>query len=483
MSENIPVKQIDPNEEIATEAVELQEYNLYAKREKIYTRAIKGVYQQLRAYTGWLLMIAYFGTSWLSWDDRQAVLFDLPTQKFYIFGLTFWPQDFVLLSSLLIICAFGLFTITVLFGRVWCGYTCPQTAWTFAFMWVEELTEGSRNARMKLDNAPWSLEKFLRKTAKHVLWLGFAGLTAIAFVGYFTPIKELTLNVVTLDWGLIGGWSLFWLAFFTLATYGNAGWLREQVCIYMCPYGRFQGVMFDPDTLIVSYDVKRGESRGSRKRGIDHKEQDLGDCIDCGMCVQVCPTGIDIREGLQYECITCALCIDACDSVMDKMNYDKGLIRYTTEHELQGQKTNIYRPRMIAYMLMLFTMIGLFAYTITTRVPLELDVLRDRTDLFRHNSMGLVENVYTLQVSNKSQIDRIFKISFSGLDQATLTGENKVSVQAGESLTHPISLAIDPARLELPNQKIIFQVVATDDDAVVSEEESRFIGPSRRAPY
>ena len=300
---------------------EVGEIDLYQRREKIYTRKIEGFYQRVRLFSGWPLLLGYLLLPWLEWDGRQAVLFDLPARKFHIFGLTFWPQDAPMLAFMLMIAAFGLFAVTTFAGRIWCGYTCPQTVWTSIFMWLEQKTEGSRNQRIKLDKAPWSAEKIAKKAAKHASWLFVGLVTGMTFVGYFNPIRDLVYDFVTLS---PGKWQFLWTLFFTLATYINAGWMREQVCKYMCPYARFQSVMFDQDTLIVSYDKKRGEPRGSRKRNLDRKETDLGDCVACELCVQVCPTGIDIRNGLQYECIGCALCVDACNSVMDKMAVPQG---------------------------------------------------------------------------------------------------------------------------------------------------------------
>ena len=316
--------------------------DLYQKREKIFTRSISGRFQRIRALSGWPFLLGYLLLPWLMWHGRQAVLFDLPARKFYVFGVTFWPQDFMLLTGLLIIAAFALFTLTSVVGRVWCGYTCPQTVWTAIFMWAEQFAEGPRHVRMKLDQAPWSFTKLRKRVLKHGMWIGWALLTGVTFVGYFMPIRELTGAALTLH---LSGWALFWTAFFTAATYFNAGWLREQVCIYMCPYARFQSAMFDKDTLMVSYDAARGEPRGSRKRDADPAALGLGDCIDCTLCVQVCPTGIDIRNGLQYQCIGCAHCVDACDEVMTTVGYAPGLIRYTTEHAMGGVRSHILRPR------------------------------------------------------------------------------------------------------------------------------------------
>jgi len=471
MSKQIPVQDVTPPTKGKGESVDL-----YASREKIYTRAFTGFFRNLRMAGGALLFLLYFGTVWLTWNGRQAVLWDLPERKFYIFGATFWPQDFILLSGLLIISAFGLFFITVFAGRVWCGYTCPQSVWTWIFMWCEKVTEGDRNQRMKLDKAPMSGNKLLRKIAKHSLWLLIGLVTGLTFVGYFAPIRDLLSDLVT---GQADGWAYFWVGFFTLATYGNAGWLREQVCIYMCPYARFQSVMFDKDTLIVSYDPRRGEKRGPRKKAMDYKAQGLGDCIDCTMCVQVCPTGIDIRDGLQIECIGCAACIDACDSIMDKMNYPRGLISYTTEHNLSGQKTHLVRPRLIGYAIALCVMIGLLITAIFLRPLVGFDVSKDRV-LYRENAEGRIENVYSLKVMNKDQKDHTYVLSAQGMDGLILEGKKEISVAAGDIFTMPVELSIDPEKLPSTTNEISFTIQSVDDPSIHQESSSRFIGPRVR---
>lgn len=470
MTEQIPVRDVTPPAKVAASN------DLYAAREKIYTRAFSGLFRNLRRVGGAALFILFFGTVWLNWDGRQAVWWDLPERKFHIFGATFWPQDFMLLSWLLIICAFGLFFITVFAGRVWCGYTCPQSVFTWVFMWAEKITEGDRNQRMKLDKAPMSANKLLRKFAKHAIWIAVGILVAITFVGYFTPIRQLVPDLVTLQ---VNGWTAFWIGFFTLATYGSAGFLREQVCIYMCPYARFQSVMFDKDTLIVSYDPRRGEKRGPRKKEADYKAMGLGDCIDCTMCVQVCPTGIDIRDGLQIECIGCAACIDACDAIMDKMNYPRGLISYTTEHNLSGQQTHLLRPRLIGYAVALSVMIGLFAYAVYDRPLVKLDVLKDRV-LYRENEQGRIENVYTLKVMNKAQHAQSFVITTSGLDGLAYEGRSEVRAQAGELVTIPVELSMAPEKLPSSTNEIVFHIKSMDDESISDEADSRFIGPSIR---
>lgn len=448
--------------------------SLYAKRQRIQVKDISGLFQQLRTFTIWSTMGVYLLLPWLQWGDRQAVLFDLPNRQFHIFGFTFWPQDFILLSWLLIILAFGLFLLTVLAGRVYCGYMCPQTTWTRFFMWIEQLFEGDRHRRLKLDQALWGVEKTLRRGSKHLLWLLLAVLTGVTFVGYFTPIPDLVLRMFQWQWG---GWEVFWVAFFTVATYMNAGFLREQVCLYMCPYARFQSVMFDRDTLIVSYDAARGEPRGRGAKKKQQKTEQFGDCIDCDLCVQVCPTGIDIRDGLQYECITCAACIDACDSVMESIDKPKGLIRYTTESLLAGDKPDWFRPRLLGYGAAVVVMSVLFIVTLYNRVPLHVDVIRDRNQLFRETSTGMIENVYRLQVMNKSQQDREYRILLDAPEGLTLIGRQAIYVAAGGQYSLPVTVSYDPYVTDLSSSTIRFVVQAADQPSLERTHESRFITP------
>jgi len=449
-------------------------YDLYQAHDKIYIRRIKGLFRNLRFSGNIFLFAVFFSGPWFSWGERQAVLFDLPARKFHIIGITFWPQDMALLSWFFIIAAFLLFFITVFAGRVWCGYTCPQSAWTWIFVWAEEVTEGKRNSRIKLDAKPFSLEKLARKVAKHTLWLLIAFATSITFVGYFFPIKEL---IPAIAQAAMSGWTLFFLGFFTLATYGNAGWLREQVCIYMCPYARFQSVMFDKDTLIVSYDPERGENRGRRKRGIEPSTLNLGDCIDCDLCVQVCPTGIDIRDGLQYECISCAACIDACDSVMDKMGYEPGLISYTTEHNLSGEKTVWLRPRLLGYGVAITIMIGLFSSVISQRIPLEMDIIRDRDVLHRITASGDIENSYEIKVLNMTDEQKIFNLQASGLEQLSIAGAPELLVGPGQGRSVRIRLTAPKEAIKFPSHKIQFTLTDQSNPEMEVTEESRFFGP------
>jgi cytochrome c oxidase accessory protein FixG len=450
--------------------------DLYQKREKIFTRSIEGRFQRIRALSGWPFLLGYLLLPWLMWHGRQAVLFDLPERKFYIFGLTFWPQDFMLLTGILIIAAFALFTLTSVVGRVWCGYTCPQTVWTAIFMWAEQFAEGPRHVRMKLDEAAWSFTKLRKRALKHGMWIGWALLTGATFVGYFMPIRELVSSALELH---LGGWALFWTAFFTAATYFNAGWLREQVCIYMCPYARFQSAMFDKDTLIVSYDAKRGEPRGSRKRDADPAVLGLGDCIDCQLCVQVCPTGIDIRDGLQYQCIGCAHCIDACDSVMQKVGYAPGLIRYTTEHALGGAASRILRPRVVGYGTALALMLVLFGVVLVNRDLFSIDVLRERGALYQQVGDD-IRNDYALKVINKTQHTQQLRLTVEGPGGVTVRFAQSpaIAIESGDVLNLPVDLLIARAQLPAALISVTFRLCSDADNRCIVQK-SHFFGPAK----
>ncbi len=452
---------------------------LYVKTEKVYPREVSGRFNRLRVLAVIALLGLYYVLPWIMWDGRQAVLFDLPARKFYLFGLVLWPQDFIYLALLLVIAGLTLFFFTALAGRLWCGYACPQTVWTEVFLWMERWTEGDRPQRMKLDEGPWTREKVLRKTAKHSLWVIFALWTGYTFVGFFSPIADLGGRVFSMA---LGPWETFWVLFYAFATWGNAGFLREQVCIYMCPYARFQSAMFDKDTLIIGYDETRGEPRGSRKRGLENKPAELGDCIDCTLCVQVCPTGIDIREGLQYECIACAACIDVCDEVMDKVGYERGLIRYDTQSGMEGKRAKVLRPRTLIYGSLLALLLVGFGVSLATRVPVSLDVLRDRTSLYRVIEGVTVENVYTLKVANRSETPRQFIISASGLPGLAVDmSDHTLQLAGGEIREVPIRLR---APLEdLPRGAgftVDITVTAEDIASITATTQSRFMAPIQR---
>ena len=452
---------------------EVSEVDLYQKREKIYTRRIQGFFQRVRLYTGWPLLMGYFLLPWINLNGQQSVLFDLPERKFHILTLTFWPQDLVMLAFLLMISAFGLFTVTAFFGRVWCGYTCPQTVWTAIFMYIEQLFEGSRNQRIKLDKEDMSFTKFRKKFMKHSGWVFVALATGLTFVGYFVPIRQLVSDLVSLSGN---SWEYAFTGLFTVGTYLNAGYMREQVCTYMCPYARFQSAMFDRDTLIVSYNPTRGEPRGARKRSGESNEA-LGDCVDCQLCVQVCPTGIDIRDGLQYKCIGCALCIDACNSIMDKMGYEPGLVSYTSENQLEGKTTTLLRPRSVGYVSVLLIMVLVFSYTLLTRSMVDLTILRERNQLYIEAPGGLIDNVYKIHLSNLDADEHQFRLEVEGIDGVEIIGEQIVRVPGGEMSELSLRVRANPLLLSAPGTPLIFRATRLDDLTVSTEHESRFIKP------
>ncbi len=453
---------------------------MYAAREEIYPREIQGRYASLRWLFVWLTQALFYGLPWLQWNGRQAVLFDLGARKFYIFGIVLWPQDFIYLAALLIICAYSLFLFTAIFGRVWCGFTCPQTVYTEIFVWIERKIEGNRSARMRLDRQPLSLDKFSRKTAKHLAW-GAVGLwTGFTFVGYFTPIHVLGDEIVA--WSL-GPWEAFWVLFYGFATYGNAGWMREQVCKYMCPYARFQSSMFDKDSLIITYDKERGEPRGARSKNDAEGARALGDCIDCSMCVQVCPTGIDIRNGLQYDCIGCAACVDACNSVMDKIGAPRGLVRYWTDHAAAHRWSSAeilrhaFRPRVLIYSAVLLVIVSVFFGTLFARTPLKMDVIRDRGSMGREIENGMIENVYRLQVMNTEETAHRYKISVSGIDTIKLHGKDEIELGATESRGVPVNVRVDEGHGNKGSNKIWFTITALDEQGVEVKEKAVFFVP------
>jgi cytochrome c oxidase accessory protein FixG len=403
--------------------------SLYRKEPKVYPRHVTGRFARLRVIAVWVLLGLYYVLPWINVGGNQSVLFDLPARKFYILGFTFWPQDFIYLALLMVTAGLSLFFFTALAGRLWCGFACPQTVWTEVFVMIERWTEGDRPKQMKLDKAPWSREKILKKSSKQFLWITFAAWTGFTFVGFFTPVRELTDNILNLT---LGPWETFWLVFYGFATYGNAGFLREQVCKYMCPYARFQSAMFDQDTLIISYDVERGEPRGGRRKNTDLEEAGLGECINCTLCVQVCPTGIDIRNGLQYECIACAACIDVCDQVMDKMEYPHGLIRFTTENALKHKQAHVLRPRIFVYAALLLVIISGTLWSMTHRTPLRADLIRDRNALYRELPGGMIENVYTLKITNMDDVPHQYEFVLPDDADVQIDTSKPMALQAEE---------------------------------------------------
>lgn len=459
---------------------------MYVSEAKVYPREVSGKFQRLRVRAAWILMLLFYVMPWINLAGEQALLFDLPRRQFHVFGLNFWPQDLIFLAAILLVLALSLFFFTALAGRLWCGYACPQTVWTEVFLALERIAEGNRGQRIKLDQSPWSWKKLRAKSLKQFFWISFAMWTGMTFVGFFSPIRTLLPELVQLR---AGGWEVFWVGFYGLATYGNAGYLREQVCKYMCPYARFQGAMFDANTLIISYDPERGEKRGPGKN-----RAALGDCIDCTLCVQVCPTGIDIRDGLQNNCIACGACIDACDQVMAKVGSPLGLIRYSTENAMAGKPTQQLRPRVIVYGAILIGLLAAIGIGLLLRQPLMVDVLRDRNALYRVLSDGEIENTYTLKITNKSANSRNFVVALAApAGLKIVDAAPQVAVPARSTLSYPVTVrgqrmeadarsntaaqGLIPKRVE-----IAFSVYAADDKAILRSHSSAFFAPTKEAP-
>ena len=457
--------------------------SLYEKQRKLYPRSVRGHFARWRWAMVWLTQALFYGLPWWPWNGRQAVLFELTSRRFYVFDLVLYPQDFIYLTGLLVLAAFGLFFFTAVGGRLWCGYACPQTVYTEIFLWVEHRLEGERGARMRRDAGPWTIDKLCRKGAKHAVWLAIGLWTGFTFVGYFTPIRTLWAEAFTLGFG---PWEWFWVDFYGLATYGNAGFLREQVCKYMCPYARFQSAMFDRDTLIVSYDERRGEPRGKRARGAERGSAGPGDCIDCGLCVQVCPVGIDIRDGLQYECIACTACIDVCNGVMTKMRSPQGLIRYATQNGLtQGvpkaaMLRRVLRPRVLVYGAVLAVIAIAFAAGLALRRPFKVDVVRDRMTLSRQVGAGQVENLYRLQLMNATEHEQRYRIGVRGIAGAVVTDAREVALLPAEARWVTLAVRVPPeaARQLGPGaHPIVFEVGVGDGPRDRVDERSTFIVP------
>jgi cytochrome c oxidase accessory protein FixG len=452
---------------------------LYVSEQKVYPRAVTGLYARWRWAFVALTQLVFYGLPWLPWGERQAVLFDLAARRFYLLGYVLYPQDFIYLTALLVVSALSLFLFTAVAGRLWCGFACPQTVYTEMFLWIERKVEGERHERMRLDAGGLTLEKLVKKCSKHLLWGLLAAWTGFTFVGYFTPIHELGMEFLQTR---MGSWEVFWVFFYGFATYGNAGFMREQVCKYMCPYARFQSAMFDRDTLIVSYDAGRGEPRGSRGRKADPAALGLGFCVDCNLCVQVCPTGIDIRKGLQYECIGCAACVDVCDGVMGKMNYAPGLIRFTTQNALargEGRDAilrRVLRPRVLVYAAVLAVLTLALMLSLALRTPLRVDVVRDRAALARIVAGGKLENVYRLQVMNATEQPQRYRVTADGLPGLALASDREFTVGPAESRWVAVRLQLPHGAAAAGSHPIHFDINATEGTAHV-REKSVFLVP------
>jgi cytochrome c oxidase accessory protein FixG len=462
---------------------DVQMVSLYAATQKIYPRSVQGIFAKWRWLLVALTQLFFYGLPWLEWGQRQAVLFDLGARRFYIFGIVLYPQDFIYLTAILVISAFSLFLFTAIAGRLWCGYACPQTVYSEIFLWVERKIEGDRTARMKLDAADMSLEKLVKKWYKHIVWLGISIWTGFTFVGYFSPIRDLGMEFFL---GNMSSWEVFWVFFYALATYGNAGFMREQVCKYMCPYARFQSAMFDKDTLIVTYDAARGEPRGARSKKADPAALGLGSCVDCSLCVQVCPTGIDIRKGLQYECIGCGACADVCDTVMDKVGYPRGLVKYSTEnamtHGWSKEQTwrRVFRPRVILYLGILGLVVVTLFTSLALRKPFKVDVVRDRASLARIVSGGQIENVYRIQIMNAAEKPLNFMLSAEGLPGLAVSTDKEVRVEATQSRWVSVRLQIPYDAAPAGSHPIHFHIQSLEEGAKLVgdlSEKSVFIVP------
>ena len=462
---------MSPVEKTAPTAKPEATIDLYEIQRTIHPRWVRGGFANWRIAVVVFTQLMFYGTLWLNWNGRQAVLFDLASRKFYIFGLVFWPQDFIFLTTLLVIAALMLFLFTAVAGRLWCGYACPQTVYTEIFLWIERYIEGDRMARIKLDGQAMHARKFRLRALKHAVWIALSLWTGFTFVGYFSPARELFGDAVHVHFG---PWETFWIFFYSFATYGNAGWMREQVCKYMCPYARFQSVMFDRDTLTITYDEKRGEPRGSRGRGVDAGKTGQGDCVDCGICVQVCPTGIDIRHGLQYECIGCAACIDGCNEVMDKMGSPRGLIRYTTENAVHGAYPDqqilqhVMRPRTLVYTVILLSIMAAFVVLLFLRVPLKIDVIRDRASLARETEDGRIENVYQLRIMNTEERAHRFFISLKESDllhrAELITERQPLEASPSSSMIVTVRLKAESDHVRHGSVPVEFVIEASDDE-------------------
>jgi cytochrome c oxidase accessory protein FixG len=461
---------------------EVLEQTLADVRQKIYARSVMGIFARWRIALVFLTQALFYGLPWLNWNGRQAVLFDLGARKFYIFDMVLWPQDVIYLTLLLIISALGLFLFTAVAGRLFCGYACPQTVYTEIFMWIERKVEGDRVARIRLDESPLSARKVRIKATKHALWLVVAFWTGFSFIGYFAPIRGLAADLFALT---LGPWQWFWLVFYSFATWGNAGFLREQVCKYMCPYARFQSVMVDRDTLVVTYDSGRGEPRGARSRKVDHRAQGMGDCVDCSICVQVCPTGIDIRQGLQYMCIGCGACVDACNQVMEKLDYPKGLIRYTSERGIleklspKAIRKSLFRPRVLIYSTLMLVLVAIFLGSLATRTTLRVDVIRDRGMLGREVAGGMIENVYRIQLINASEQSLLLSLGVDGIPGMSVALADRASVPlTGVKQAGPVESASRIGVSSASNRLIAVVVRAPAEGAKPGPQPIRFITKS-----
>jgi len=463
-----------------------EQRSLYEKRRKIYPRLARGAFRRLKWLVMALTLAVYYLSPWLRWErgpnaPDQAILIDFPGRRFYFFFIEIWPQEVYYLTGLLILAAIGLFLVTSVAGRVWCGYTCPQTVWTDLFIAIERLIEGDRSARIRLDRAPWSAAKLLRKACKHLLWLAVAVATGGAWVFYFADAPTLAVDLIHFQAPAV---SYLFIGIMTFTTYTLGGIAREQVCIYMCPWPRIQAAMLDEDTLTVTYRRDRGEPRGPYRRGDSWHGR--GNCIDCNQCVAVCPMGIDIRDGLQLECISCALCIDACDGVMDRIGLPRGLIAYDTDDNIerrqrgQAPRFRPIRPRTLAYAGIIAVVGIVMLAALLTRDSVDLNVLRDRNPLFTRLADGSIRNGYTVKILNKRHDESVFDLGVEGLQPSDikLIGAEPDGIRvAPDSLkSFRVLLTVPAASAPAENAPIRF-VLREGASGIVAGHASQFLGP------
>lgn len=458
---------------------EHQEWAVNMGDSTVHAKRMPGRFRTLKYMTESLWLIFFFG-AYLRWNDKQAILLDVNHRQFHFFNITILPQDIWMVSLLLLILAMTLFAVTSVASRVFCGYFCFQSSWTDWFTWIEGKIEGNPNARHKLDAAPWGGDKIRKKIFKHAIWLAISFFTGISVTVWFVDAHQywsdlLHFNLSLLEWVT--------LVSFTLGTYYLAGFMREQVCMWLCPYARIQAVMADSQTILPAYDVQRGEPRGKFRRGAPETDAAQGDCIDCFQCVQVCPTGVDIRDGQQLGCITCGLCLDACDSIMDKIGRPRGLIRYASLDELEGRPVKkIYQhPRTFVYLGILLFALGGVVYGMTHLGSLKLRVDPERQPLFVRMSDGSIQNKYAFKVLNKTDHDVIVSISAEGgiKGQKLIGNEQSKSLAHGRSTSFTIFVRAPEENIRSETTKIEFRVENTEDPTMAAEYKSKFSAPKR----
>lgn len=466
-------KTLIPTSTIDDIYAEVGQWHVNVGEEKIHPKRMSGRWRRLKNWTASVWLLFFFGP-YLRWDERQAVLFDLPAQQFHLFGLTVLPQDLWILTLILLFFAILLAVVTALAGRVFCGFFCFQTVWTNLFVWIEERLEGPARQRQSLDRAHWSLAKLRIKVAKHLLWLLIGLLTGVSFVAWFMDAGQLWRGLLQLTLPL-EAWIT--VAAFTVGTYTLAGFMREQTCFWLCPYARIQGVMVDQSTVLPTYDASRGEPRGHRNKAAIGDR--LGDCIDCNLCVAVCPTGIDIRDGQQQGCITCALCIDACDSVMEKIGRPKGLVRYDSLTGLQGiaQPAWFRRPRVWTYLAILLFSVSGIAWGLATLDAIELKVIHHRQPMYVLQSDGSIQNRYRLKILNKTNQQLEASISASGLTGLKVVGAPQDVVLAPLGITtQELFVRIPAKEIRMDMAHFTFSVSAGGE--LVASRSAVFVGPA-----